>query len=89
MFSKIVLAAAVASFAAVPLTGALAKDRLPNPKERAHITAALKDHGFRHWRKIELDDGVWEVDDAVGKDGRRHDVKLNRKFKITRVKLDD
>jgi hypothetical protein len=52
-------------------------DRAPTPEERTRIEAALRSAGFQRWEEIELDDGRWEVDDAVGADGREHDLKLN------------
>lgn len=61
-------------------TPALA-DRDPTPEERVRIEAALQAEGFTRWDDIELeDDGpvhVWEVDDAVGADGREYDLKLD------------
>jgi uncharacterized membrane protein YkoI len=35
------------------------------PEDRARI------------EEVELDDGVWEVDDAVGSDGQEYDLKLD------------
>ena len=54
-------------------------DRDPTPEERARIEAALRAEGFTRWDDIELEDdgSVWEVDDAVGADGREYDLKLN------------
>ena len=42
----------------------------------------LRVEGFTRWDDIELDDGVWEVDDAIGADGREYDLKLNQQFEI-------
>ena len=36
----------------------------------------LRNEGFTRWGKIELDDDVWEVDDAYAADGRKYDLKL-------------
>lgn len=52
-------------------------DRAPNPEERARVEGALRNQGFTRWGEIELDDGVWEVDDAYAPDGRKYDLKLN------------
>lgn len=70
---NLALAAAIAMLA----TPALA-DRAPNAEERAAIEAKLKAEGFTRWESIELedDDSVWEVDDAVGPDGREYDLEL-------------
>jgi hypothetical protein len=79
------LAALAAAFAAVPLSGALA-DREPDPREAAIIADVLLANGFDSWGRIEWDDdGVWEVDEAVGPDGRRHDVTLDAAFYIMEV----
>lgn len=39
-------------------------DRAPNPQELASIEKTLRAAGYISWDEIELDDGVWEVDDA-------------------------
>ena len=64
------------------LTQAFA-DRAPTADEQAKIEQALKDEGFTQWDEIEFDDDrVWEVDDAVGADGQKFDVRLDESFKI-------
>ncbi|MGQ4273284.1 PepSY domain-containing protein [Terrihabitans sp. B22-R8] len=80
------IALAAAAFLA-PVSGAMA-DRLPNETEKAAITAALAERGFTSWKDIEFDDGRWEVDDARGADGVKHDIHLDQNFKITSVKPD-
>lgn len=75
------LALAAALFLA-PISGALADDRPPTPEEQAEIERVLRVEGFTRWDDIELDDGVWEVDDAIGADGREYDLKLNQQFEI-------
>ena len=57
-------------------TVASADDRPPTPEERAAIEDALRQAGFLTWEEIELDDDVWEVDDAQG-DGGKFDLKLD------------
>lgn len=39
-------------------------DRAPNADERTRIEQTLRAAGYISWDEIELDDGVWEVDDA-------------------------
>lgn len=53
-------------------------DRAPTPDERSEIEAKLRAEGFTTWEGIELEDdgSVWEVDDAVGADGREYDLEL-------------
>ncbi len=53
-------------------------DRDPTPEERTAIEAKLRAEGFTKWEDIELEDdgSVWEVDDAVGPDGREYDLEL-------------
>jgi len=59
-------------------------DREPTPEERARIEQVLRAEGFTAWDDIELDDDVWEVDDARDADGREYDLKLDpTTFRIT------
>lgn len=53
-------------------------DRAPNQEERTAIEAKLKVEGFTKWEDVELEDdnSVWEVDDALGADGREYDLEL-------------
>jgi len=69
----LVLSAAFALLASPALA-----DRAPNAEERAAIEAKLKAEGFTRWESIELEDdeSVWEVDDAIGADGREYDLEL-------------
>lgn len=53
-----------------------AADRRPTEAEASRITEVLRAQGYRDWRGIEMDDGIWEVDDAVGPDGSRRDVRV-------------
>jgi hypothetical protein len=52
-------------------------DDEPGPEDLARITEALKRAGFHSFEGVEFDDGVWEVDDAVGSDGREYDLELD------------
>ena len=62
---------------------ALADDRAPTAEERARIESILQSEGFTRWDEIEWDDDEhWEVDDAVGADGRQYDLKLDANFAI-------
>lgn len=66
-----------------PLSSARADDdRPPAPQELAQIEQVLRAEGFTRWDEIELDDGVWEVDDAIGSNGTEYDLKLNQQFQI-------
>jgi len=51
-------------------------DRKPTAEELTAIEAVLRDAGYVSWDEIELDDGVWEVDDAKA-DGTEHDLELD------------
>ncbi|ESR26046.1 PepSY domain-containing protein [Lutibaculum baratangense] len=69
----LVIGVVAAAFATAP---ALA-DRDPTPEERTAVEDALRGHGFTSWDDIEFDDdGYWEVDDAVGADGKEYDLHL-------------
>jgi hypothetical protein len=70
-------------------TGIAWADRAPTSEERAAIEAALRGAGFTSWEEIEFEDdranqqgSVWEVDDAVGPDGREYDLKLSQSYEI-------
>lgn len=70
--------------------GAAFADRAPNAEERAAIEAALQAEGFTAWKSIELDDGKWEVDDAMHSDGKEYDVDLApTTYAILKKELDD
>lgn len=78
-----------AMIAAAPLaTIASADDRAPTTAERSNLTRVLNDAGFKSWRKIERDDGKWEIEDAVHQDGRVFDVEI-RGSKIVEMDLED
>jgi hypothetical protein len=47
------------------------------PEDRARIAEALRAAGYQSFEGVEFDDGVWEVDDAIGSDGREYDLKLD------------
>jgi hypothetical protein len=68
-------------FLAVALTAATAApafaDRAPTPEELWRIERSLARAGYAAWEAIELDDGRWAVDGAVGQDGRPYDVRLD------------
>jgi hypothetical protein len=64
-------------------------DRSPTNEERTKIDNVLRAEGFTSWQKIALEDnGKWEVDDAIGADGRQYDIKLDQQFRIIERKLD-
>ncbi|HEX2840498.1 PepSY domain-containing protein [Hyphomicrobium sp.] len=71
--------------------GALADGRHPNADERTAIESALKAAGYASWGKIELDDkGHWDVDDAVGSDGKKYELDLAASdLKIIKKELDN
>lgn len=72
-------------------TTALA-DRPPNAEERKAIEDVLTTAGYTSWEEIEFDDDdddrVWEVDDAIGPDGKEYDLKLDTDYKIIKKELD-
>ncbi|MEO4041933.1 PepSY domain-containing protein [Hoeflea sp. CAU 1731] len=72
-------------------TTALA-DRPPNTEERKAIEDVLTTAGYTSWEEIEFDDDdddrVWEVDDAIGPDGKEYDLKLDTDYKIIKKELD-
>ncbi len=85
---KLALSAATFALTFGSIASALA-DRAPNADERAAIEAALGAQGYSSWKEIELDDGRWEVDDAIAADGKRYDLKLDQNFSIVSKELED
>jgi Peptidase propeptide and YPEB domain len=57
-------------------SGQVFADRPPTPDERQKIEKILRSEGFTSWGLIELDDGLWEVDNARASDGLAYDLKL-------------
>lgn len=73
-----------------PPAPALTTERPPSPEERRQIEEVLRQAGFTHWGEIAFDNGRFEVDDAVGPDGRKYDLKLSQvDFAIMSRELDD
>ena len=69
----LVLATIVAAMIALPVHA----DEEAGPEDRARIAEALRAGGYDSFEEVEFDDGVWEVDDAVGSDGREYDLELD------------
>jgi hypothetical protein len=87
---RTVLAAALGVSIAAPLVSAYAGDRPVTAEELRQIEATLRREGFTRWDEVEFDDGHFEVDDAIGADGRKYDLKLSSvDFSILSRKLDD
>jgi len=70
---KIALATIIAAMLALPVHA----DDEAGPEDRARIAEALRAAGYESFEEVEFDDGVWEVDDAVGSDGREYDLELD------------
>lgn len=86
---RIATALAMASTLLLASGNAALADRDPTPEERASIEEVLRAEGFTRWDDIEWDDdGYWEVDDAVGADGREYDLKLDANLAIIERKED-
>ncbi|MGE0222341.1 MAG: PepSY domain-containing protein [Acetobacteraceae bacterium] len=51
-------------------------DREPTAEERLRIETALRAMAFTEWEGIELEAGMWEIDDAIGPGGEEFDLKL-------------
>jgi hypothetical protein len=73
---KMIAAAGALVLAATLATPALSGDRRPNAAERAELAGILSGAGFTSWKKVELDDGKWEVDNARHANGRLYDVDI-------------
>jgi Peptidase propeptide and YPEB domain len=83
-FCALACAAIIAATMALPARA----DDEAGPEDRARIEEALRAAGYQSFEEVELDDGVWEVDDAIGSDGREYDLKLDPDtFEI--IEIDD
>jgi hypothetical protein len=52
--------------------------------DQAKVEAALKAQGYTHWKTIVLDNGTWEVDDAINAAGKQFDLRIDaNSLKIT------
>jgi hypothetical protein len=81
---------AIAAITAIFFTGVAVADTAPNAQERSTIEIALKNAGFTSWEEIELDDGRWEIDDAVHRDGGEYDLELHaNSYAIIKRERDD
>jgi len=69
---------------------AFADGRPPTAEETTSVTAALTKAGFSKWGKVEFDDGKWEIDNAVGADGKTYDVDLSASdFSVIKQEIDN
>jgi hypothetical protein len=41
------------------------------------LEAALKAQGFTHWKSLVLDNGTWEVDDAINSADKQFDLRVD------------
>lgn len=79
----------LAAILSLASSAALADDRPPTAEELSRIEATLRAEGYTSWEEIELDDGVFEVDDALHADGRKYDLDLDpRTFAIVKREPD-
>ena len=46
---------------------------------QADAEAALKARGYTTWKSIVLDNGTWEVDDAINAEGKQFDLRIDAK----------
>jgi hypothetical protein len=82
-FGKTLMALGLVALAAPALA-----DRGPSKEEAQAIAAKLTAEGFKSWGKIELDDQVWEVDNARRVDGKVYDLRLNLSYQIVKKDRD-
>ncbi|MBB6309637.1 PepSY domain-containing protein [Xanthobacter tagetidis] len=85
---RFVLSVTIPALAFVAAAGAArAQDRPVTDDERARITAALSAHTCQPGT-IEMDDGLFEVDNAVCADGKKYDFKFKPDMTLVEKKLD-
>ena len=70
-------ALALATIVALSIAYPVRADEEAGPEDRERIAEALRAAGYQSFEEVEFDDGVWEVDDAVGDDGREYDLELD------------
>lgn len=79
-------------FSVVPLvlaTGAFAKDRAVTDAEKPKLMAAIAAAGCSGGDiEFDVDDQRFEVDDAIC-NGRKHDLKFDVSYNLTRKSVDD
>ncbi len=75
--TPIKIAAALVVATAFATGSAMADGRAPTSEEATAVGQALSKAGFSTWGKVEFDDGKWEIDNAVGADGKKYDVDLS------------
>ncbi|MGL4325735.1 MAG: PepSY domain-containing protein, partial [Beijerinckiaceae bacterium] len=51
--------------------------RQPNATERTRVEHALRSLGFTEWGKIELDDDVWVIEEAIDAEGKEWEIELD------------
>jgi hypothetical protein len=86
---KLVTSLAVSAILLAGASSQALADRYPDAAERQKLEAALTAAGYSSWGKIELDRGIWEVEDARHSDGKKYDVDLDEKtLKIMKRELD-
>jgi outer membrane lipoprotein-sorting protein len=87
---RFTIAAALVAATSLVAGVALADGRPPTADETSAISAALTKAGFSKWGKVEFDDGKWEIDNAVGADGKFYDVVLSPKdLSVIKKELDN
>ncbi|WP_363352183.1 PepSY domain-containing protein [Methylocystis echinoides] len=80
----------LSSFALLSVLGLLTApafaDRALTSAEKSSLRSALQDMGCRGG-KMEFDDGKYEIDDAMCRDGR-YDLTFNKKFRLTQKEFE-
>ena len=72
-----VAAATVLIIAASPTVAATGA-RPPTKEERTTIEGKLTAGGFKDWKKIEFEEGLWKIDEAKHTDGKKYDLELDK-----------
>lgn len=52
-------------------------ERIPSPEERRQIEAVLRAEGYTQWGELALRSGAWMVEEALGKEGRRFNLRVS------------
>jgi hypothetical protein len=76
------------TFIMVLAGGALA-DRPVTEEEKTKLAAAVAAQGCSGGKKMEFDDGKFEVDDASCADGKKYDLDFDTSFQLIKKEVED
>jgi hypothetical protein len=79
----------VAMTVVVILAGGALADRPVTEEERTKLAAAVAAEGCDGGKKMEFEDGKFEVDDATCDGGKKYDLDFDTSFKLIKKEAED